>query len=167
MRDQQVQTKAVVSVAEMARMCSLSRARFYQLMKAGTFPQPDYDPQTGRPFYTEELQRHCLEVRRRNCGVDGRPVLFYARGNRPPVQVKPTRPTTAHPTRAKLPKADDHADLLDGLAALGLTSATALQVGAALRVLYPSGVGGVDGGDVLRAVFLNLKRQNTGDNVGR
>ncbi len=167
MRDKQVQTKAVVTVAEMARMCSLSRARFYQLIQAGTFPQPEHDPLTGRPFYTEELQRNCLEVRRRNCGVDGRPVLFYARGNRPLVQVQPTRPTTAHPRRAKLPKADDHADLLDGLSALGLASVTASQVEAALRLLYPSGVGGVYGGDVLRAVFLNLKRQNTGDNVGR
>ena len=70
--------KAAVSVAEMARMCSLSRARFYQLMKAGTFPPPEYDAQTGRPFYPEEKQRACLEVRRRNCyGVGERNVTPY------------------------------------------------------------------------------------------
>jgi hypothetical protein len=168
MRDQNVPTKAVVSVAEMARMVGLSRARFYQLMKAGTFPKPQYDRQTGRPHYTEELQRQCLDVRRRNFGVDGRPVLFYARGQRPPVQAKPTRPQKKTGTRkAGMNKAGDHADLLDGLAALGLASATAGQVEAALKALYPSGVGGVDGGEVLRAVFLHLQRRDRGDNVGR
>lgn len=160
MRDQTVPTKAVVSVAEMARMVGLSRARFYQLMNAGTFPKPVYDERTKRPHYTEELQRQCLEVRRRNCGVDGRPVLFYARGHRPPPPIKPTRPATARTTKVKATMGDDHADLLDGLAALGLASATADQVGAALMGLYPSGVEGVDRGDVLRAVFLHLKRQN-------
>ena len=30
-----------------------------------------------RPFYHEELQAVCLDVRRRNCGIDGKPVLFY------------------------------------------------------------------------------------------
>jgi hypothetical protein len=167
MRDQIVATKAVVSVAEMARMVGLSRARFYQLMSAGTFPKPEYDPQTKRPYYTEELQRRCLEVRRRNCGVDGRPILFYARGHRLPQQPKPTRPATARTTKPKAVKADDHADLLDGLAALGLASATADQVRAALAATYPGGVGGTDRGDVLRAVFLFLKRQNTADNVRR
>lgn len=158
MRDQSVPTKAAVSVAEMARMVGLSRARFYQLMNAGTFPKPDYDGRTNRPHYTEELQRRCLEVRRRNCGVDGRPVLFYARGHKPPTQHKPTRPATARTPKPTKP--DDHADLLDGLTALGMTAATADQVKAALAATYPSGVGRADQGDVLRAVFLFLKRQN-------
>ena len=66
------QTKTVVSVAEMARMVGLSRQRLYQLMGC-TFPWPLYHVGTKRPFYTEELQQVCLEVRRRNCGIDGRP----------------------------------------------------------------------------------------------
>ena len=72
------QPKAVVSVAEMSRMVGLSRARFYQLIGT-TFPPPLYTEATRRPFYDEALQSVCLEVRRRNCGVDGKPVLFYAR----------------------------------------------------------------------------------------
>jgi hypothetical protein len=143
-----VQTKAVVCVAEMARMAGLSRARFYQLVQGGTFPQPVYDVQTRRPRYSEELQRIVLEVRRRNCGVDGRPILFYARGPRPTVPAKPSRTTTA--------KGATH-DLIDGLAALGLTSATGVQVDAALKELYPSGIDALDRGEVLRAVFLQLK----------
>jgi len=59
--------KAAVTVAEMARMVGLSRARFYQLQKAGVFPAPKYDDVKKRPFYDQEAQKACLEVRRRNC----------------------------------------------------------------------------------------------------
>jgi transposase len=72
-------TKSAVSVTEMARMVGLSRARFYQLVRRGTFPSADQDAVTGRPCYFEEKQRQVLEVRRRNCGVDGTPILFYSR----------------------------------------------------------------------------------------
>jgi hypothetical protein len=158
MTDQKLQTKAIVTVAEMARMVGLSRARFYQLMQAGTFPMPLYDVRTRRPIYNEELQEVCLEVRRRHCGIDGRPVLFYARGHRLSTQARPAKANAKRPS---------HTDLIDGLAGLGLTSVTAAQVEGALRALFPSGNAGDSQGDVLRAVFLHLKRQNTGDNVGR
>src|ERR1700686_3066726 len=72
-------SKSVVSVTEMARMVGLSRARFYQLVRRGTFPPADEDPVTKRPFFTEEKQRLILEARRRNCGVDGKAILFYSR----------------------------------------------------------------------------------------
>ena len=71
----QNETKAAVTVAEMARMVGLSRSRFYQLIGT-SFPQPARQPGTNRPIYTEALQKICLEVRRRNCGIDGQPVLF-------------------------------------------------------------------------------------------
>src|SRR6516165_2324493 len=110
------ETKAVVSVSEMARMVGLSRARFYQLQKAGVFPAPSY--QAGRPVYTEDQQQVCLEVRRRNRGIDGRPVLFYSRRR----GIRPAR----HKKRADPPPArsKDITALLDGLNALGLTTAT-------------------------------------------
>jgi hypothetical protein len=159
---EQVQTKAAVTVSEMARMVGLSRARFYQLMRAGTFPQPDRDSDTGRPRFSEEGQRICLEVRRRNCGVDGRPVLFYARAHPPAAPTRSPRTTSAKPANTT-----GHADLLDGLVALGLASATADQVDAALKALYPTGTDNVDRADLLREVFLFLKRQNPAGNVGR
>ncbi len=161
MRDE-VPTKAVVTVSEMARMVGLSRARFYQLMRAGTFPQPDRDSNTGRPRYSEEGQRLCLDVRRRNCGVDGKPVLFYARARPPAAPVRPSRTT-----RAKSTKAVGHADLLDGLVALGLALPTSDHVEAALKALYPLGTDSVGRADLLREVFLFLKRQNSAGNVGR
>ena len=152
-------TKAVVTVAEMARMCGLSRARFYQLM--GTiFPEPSRDETTGRPFYTEEQQQVCLEVRRRNCGVNGRPVLFYAKGNRPAAKA-PKRRTT------KPKKSNEHTELIDAVRSLGLTTVTVDQVAVAIKDLFPSGTQDVPSAEVIRAVFIHLKRKDSSDNVGR
>ncbi len=153
------ETKAVVTVSEMARMCGLSRARFYQLQKAGVFPAPVY--QAGRPVYTEEQQVVCLEVRRSNRGVNGEPVLFYSR-RRPIAPIKKSpRPSTT------TPKNKDVAALLDGLNALGLTTATAAQVVEVTKELFPQGTDDLDQAEVLRAVFLHLKRRNSAGNEGR
>ena len=150
--------KAAVSVAEMARMVGLSRQRFYQLMGT-TFPYPLYDVKTRRPFYTEEMQQACLEVRRRNCGIDGKPVLFYATGHQPRQQ-KPVG-------KRKPPvKKNQYEGLIDGLTALGL-AASEKQVAEAVKQLFPKGVANEDQAEVLKAVFLFLKRQNSGDSVGR
>jgi hypothetical protein len=155
----ELQTKLVVTVAEMARMVGLSRARFYQLVGAA-FPHPLYNVKTRRPFFNEEQQRVCLEVRRRNCGIDGTPILFYAR--------RLPNSTTAPKSRRKTtPLAAPHAELLDALKELGLTSVTPAQVGAAVGELYPKGIAGADEGEVIRAIFLRLKRQDSSDNVGR
>src|SRR5580704_8303355 len=147
----QVQTKAVVSVAEMARMCGLSRARFYQLVHEGIFPPPLYRVETRRPFFTQEMQETCLDVRRRNCGINGRPVLFYARRLGTPIsKAKATPPKISH----------KHADLIEGLRALGLTFVNSAQVEAAIQKCFSSGRPAVDDETVLRTVFLHLKRQN-------
>jgi hypothetical protein len=152
-------TKAAVSVAEMARMVGLSRSRFYQLMGTA-FPAPERQPRTGRPMYTEELQKVCLGVRKRNCGIDGNPVLFYARH----------QPAAARPKAAKAkPEAqgEDVSALVDGLSALGLTTATAAQVRRVARELFPDGTAGLGQGEVLRAVFLALRRRGTAGDVRR
>lgn len=156
------ETKAVVSVSEMARMVGLSRARFYQLQKVGIFPPPERDGETGRPFYSEEQQKVILEVRRRNCGVNGKAILFYARR----VPLTPTSPKPRKPTTPK-PKIDQHADLVEALQGLGLAGATAAQVGAAVKELYPQGTASVDQIEVVRAVFLHLRRRDSSGNVGR
>lgn len=149
--------KAAVSVAEMARMVGLSRGRFYQLI-GSTFPHPIYDATTRRPFYDPDLQAACLEVRRRNCGVDGKPVLFYAKRTPLVPSGRPLRPTKK---KASPPVSDQHSDLMDGLRALGLVAATSSQVDVAVKSLYPTGVNGTDQGEVLRAVFLHLRAQES------
>jgi hypothetical protein len=154
----QNQTKAAVTVAEMARMVGLSRSRFYQLI-GSAFPHPIYDVTTRRPVYTEPMQEVCLEVRRRNCGIDGKPVLFYARRlGSAPAKPKPPKPKLEA-------KGKDVSALVDGLNALGLTTVTGAQVQNVTEQLYPNGTEGIDPREVLRAVFLHLKRQNSGDNV--
>jgi hypothetical protein len=157
------ETKAVVTVSEMARMVGLSRARFYQLQKAGVFPAPVYNPATKRPFYDESLQEVCLEVRRKNCGANGKPVLFYAR-YRSSVPIKPKKRPGPPITKGR---DKSIVALLDGLNSLGLTTATAAQVEAVTKEVYPTGTDGIDQGEVLRKVFLELRRRNSGDNVGR
>lgn len=139
-------------------MLNLSRQRLHQLIGTA-FPFPVYDLKTRRPFYTEELQRVCLEVRRRNCGVDGKPVLFYARrGGAPISPIK--RSKKAKPNSA-------HVAILDAVKALGLVSATVDQVESTIKILFPQGVDSEDRAQVIRGVFVHLQRQNRADKVGR
>jgi len=48
-----------------------------------------------------------------------------------------------------------HADLIEGLKALGIY-ANASQVNEAINTLYPNGLNGVDSSSSLRAVFIHL-----------
>jgi hypothetical protein len=147
--------KAAVSVSEMARMLNLSRSRFYQLMQAGVFPAPTRDADTGRPIYTEGLQRACLEVRATGRGDNGQLVVFYGR-----------RKPAGQPTKAARRKAGQHDDLIAALKALGLAAVTEAQVSEALAAAFPAGTGGVEEAEVTRAVFLRV-RQVEGRDPGR
>ena len=155
-----IEGRAAVSISEMARMVGLSRGRFYQLVGT-TFPWPVYDIKTRRPYYDAEGQSRCLDVRKRNCGIDGRPILFYARRT----SITATKPSRRRNQAA--PKVNDHADLIEGLRCLGMMTVIPAQVEAAMKAIYPSGVDGADQGEVLRAVFLHLRRRDRGDNAGR
>ena len=151
-------TKAAVTVAEMARMLNLSRQRLHQLIGTA-FPPPVYDIQTRRPYYTEELQRVCLEVRRRNCGVDGKPILFYARrGGAPSLPAKRSK---------KVKPNKEYVAIVDTVKALGLVGVTADQVESAIKILFPRGVESVGQSEVIRGVFVHLQRQNRTDSVSR
>jgi len=144
-----VQKKAV-SVSEMAKLVGLSRSRFYQLLGTA-FPYPIAHLTTHRPFYPPELQEVCLEVRRTNCGVDGKLVLFHQRE----VEV-------ARPERSKR-RADDsrHKDLVDGLKSLGLAGVTAADVETALKELHIADAALKSDGTVLKTLFLRFKGQDT------
>jgi hypothetical protein len=161
-REEPAEQKTGVSVSEMARTVGLSRQRFHQLMKAGVFPQPMRDEATGRPYFDESGQTQCLEVRRRNCGVNGKVVLFYAR--RLPTNTPKPRPTQS-PTKPQAAAREQHDEVLDGVRALGLTQATPALVTVAIKELFPDGTGGVAVGEVIRAVFLRL-RTNSADKPG-
>ncbi len=159
-RQQPAEIRAAVSISAMARAVGLSRQRFYQLVQAGVFPPPLRDETTGRPYFDEEGQQQCAEVRRLNRGINGEIVLFYVRRQNQP------RPK---PRRAKAqPKMNDqHADILDGLKSLGLASASAAQVAEVVKELFPKGTDGEDKGQVIRAVFIRLQRKNSAEMARR
>ena len=164
-------TKEIVSVSEMARMLGFSRARVYQLLRDGVLPKPTKTAEGGRPFFTRAQQEQCIEVRRTNCGIDGRPILFYA--TRVPSPAPPTT-ETRQPRRRSAParprrSTEDSTitDLRCGLRQLGLTDATEQSIRAALADLYPDGHAGVDSSELLRSIFVHLNRQDSHDNVSR
>lgn len=137
--------KIAISVTQMAKDLGLSRARFYQLSKSGAFPKPRYCDETKRPFYDLELQEICHEVRRRNCGINGKVIMFYSA----------RRPVTP---KSKPKASKKHVELIESLSDLGL-SASAADVDAAIKTCFPSGIKGVEQGEIIRAIFLFLKRQ--------
>ncbi len=146
-----------MSKSEVARLVGLSRQRFHQLVKQGVFAEPLYDVQTRRPFYTEEMAAQCEEVRRRNTGINGQVVLFYACRS----GAGPTPKRTSKPKQSK-PTSNRYGDLLDGLKALGLVNVTLAQLEAAIKQTYPDGESGIAPAELLRAVFLVIKGQELG-----
>jgi hypothetical protein len=102
-------------------MVGLSRARFYQLANEGVFPSPLYNVRTRRPFFNEEMQEVCLEVRRRNCGINGRAVLFYAARVGSVIVKTKAKPKTPSKSNGQFN------ELVEGLRCLGLTTLTTPQ----------------------------------------
>ena len=145
---QQVTERSFITVSEMAELCLLSRSRFYEMMDAGVFPKPALHPASKRPMFDRALQETCLEIRRTGIGANGLPVLWNRKPTKRP-QSKPVRKTAGQPQ-------PDHADLLDAVKRLGL-STTIQAVGEAVAAVYPFGVcAGIDQGEVIRKVFLHL-----------
>jgi hypothetical protein len=157
--------KAAVCIKEMAALVGLSRQRFMQLVKAGVFPAPLRDQVSGRPYYSDELQATCLEVRRRNCGINGKVVMFYARRAAGSTTTRQTR--TLRPAVPKPAAADRYTDITEGLHGLGLLTATAAQVADAVTDLFPQGTQDAVPGHVIRAIFLHLRGKNSAEKVGR
>ena len=139
-----------MNVSEVARLIQMSRSRFTQLV--GTvFPEPKRD-EHGRPFFDREQQMLVVEIRRRNVGMDGKPILFRATGTR-----------TSAPSRLKASKpTEDHTELLNAVRSLGLAGATKKDVTECVRSLFPNGQR-PDQGDLIRRVFLSLKSRYSRD----
>jgi len=149
--------RAAISVTAMARLCGLSRTHFNLLIRTGVMPQPLYSLRNRRPFYDAEHQQICLKVRETNIGADGRYVVFYDRRS---VSPPPSNPPARTSRRAAPPRTEAHAELVDGLRALGMTDATTADVVTALAACYPTGHDGIDEGEVLRGLWRHLRRIN-------
>ena len=131
----------------MADVLGLSKSRFYALIQAGIFPRPAYNEFCKRPVFDADLQNKCLEVRRSGIGCNGQPVLFNRK----------RRQDSKQRTRQRRPaKTDEQAEIVEALKSLGLV-ANAEEVECARRELYPQGAAGIDAGEVVRQVFLQLR----------
>ena len=146
--------REAMNVAETARLISMSRSRFNQLL-GSVFPLPKRDEQ-GRPYFDRDQQIQIVDIRRTNKGMDGRPILFRATGTR---SSTPRKPRTKSPSTPK----HEHADLLNAVRSLGLASATRKDVEQSLSSLFPDGHLPVDQGDLIRQVFLSIKSRVSAD----
>ena len=142
-------TKAAVSVSQMSEMCQLSRSRWYEFLEAGVFPKPVLYPSAKRPIYDRSLQEKCLEIRSSGIGLNGTLILF-------------NRKSKGHSkAKRQSSKQDQQTDSLIGpvieaIKSLGLNPTTQ-AVCDAIAELYPSGIEGLDQGDVIRKTFLLLQ----------
>jgi len=149
---QQPSTKAAATVTEVAALCQLSRSRFHELVRAGVFPGPVQNGPANRPIYTRELIGRCLEIRQTGVGLNGI-VVFN--------QKRASRATAKRAQRAAAPvapKESAYSPLVAGLRSLGMTDVPESQIEKIAVTLFPDGLGGHDLGDVIRAVFLELKK---------
>lgn len=146
------QTKSGVSITEMAKMVGLSYQRFSQLRQSGVFPEPVYNVESKRPFYSEEQQNICLLVRKRNMGINGQQIMFYSQRS---VPIAPRQ------RRRKKARSHKHVALVEAVKSLGLTDVTAPQIDSAVRELFPTGTQDVAQTEIVRTVFVHLMRKNS------
>jgi hypothetical protein len=138
--------KPYISVSAACQLVGLSRARFYQLLDQGIFPQPLYHIKTKRPYYNIDLQKKLLEIRDTCVGENGDLVLFYS----------PRKKVTSSPKKIKVdPMIKELAEILNSM---GLET-TANRVKQGLVELYPDGIGAVDQGVVIRELFRYFKSE--------
>ena len=117
----------------------------------------DKDQISGRSCYLAEKQQQILESRRKNCGIDGNPILFYSRrsdSGRPKIKsVSPNLQSKAI------------TNILESLTSLNVKISTE-KLQSLLMESYPQGIDQIDPGEVVRTLFLRIKRQNSTDNLG-
>ena len=151
---QQSSKRAAATVTEVAAMCQLSRSRFYELVRAGVFPQPVQNGCVKRPIYVRDQIEKCLEIRETGVGLNNTIIVFNRR-----------RANRTTPRRAQrmpvaiMPKESTFAPLVTGLKSLGMIDVADSQVEKIVADIFPGGITDRDLGEVIRAVFLELKKQ--------
>ena len=163
--DNNLNIPEILSITQMSELLNLSRSRFYKLMSENIFLPPIYNVANKRPYFTSDMAEKNLQVKRNNLGMNGRIILFYTARN--------SSPLVAHKKKSQkkksnnIPAEDNHQDLKEGLCALGLNGVSDAQIESALKKSFPQGTTNIVDGEVLRAVFLSIKRRNSTDNVNR
>ena len=150
--------RAAYSVTETAKMCGLSRARFYDLIRDGVMPWPTYCIFTRKPMYLADAAAMCVRVRETNTGIDGRYVIFYAR--REQAMGNASAPA-ARPAQRPAPIDTLTQEMVETLRAMGVRQGQA-EVVAAITARCPSGVTEMSFETDLRAVFDRLRSTDHG-----
>lgn len=155
-QDIKQQKKAFVSLSECADTLGISRTHLYTLISQNVLLPPSYCIESKKPFYCAEAVERNLEVMRTNIAISGKFHLFHRKHDStdmeapspPRKRIRPIRP----PSNRKY--------IIGGLRSLGM-NASSIQVDAAISSIYPNGVAGEDDGEVLRAIYLYIKRLNS------
>lgn len=155
---------AAASITDVSRMVGLSRARFYQLVKAGVFPPPVYDIRTRRPYFTETMQKICLNIKKHNLGHNGQPILFYSR-RKAPFKTPKLRPSARRNKKNK--QYEKWNGIVEGLKSLGLDGVKSAQVEAVICSSYPDGTKDIDEGELLRTCYRKLRGAKYAPQYGR
>lgn len=133
-----------ISVSQMSEQLKLSRVHFYSLLKRGIFPPP-IKREGCRPYFDSELQRTCHEIREKQVGVDGQPILFYSKNEK----LKKESP-------ASKKKTSKDSFLYDALLKLGIAGINSKQVDEAIKRLYPAGIAQIGEEILIRELFIEF-----------
>ena len=140
--------------AGMARMLKMSRARLYQLMNTGTFPQPNRDDPT-HPYFTREQQAQILQIYKTNVGLDGKSIFFRPKETRTPPPSRMKRPTSA--------LTQDSQEFLSAIRGLGLTQVKRGDLQEAIAAVFPGGTVPEDKSLAVKQLFLHLRQKYSSD----
>ena len=105
-----------------------------------------------------------IDVKKNNVGINGKICIFYRSRSR-----IISSPAKKHSQKNKKENViPSHIEnIVEGLLSLGIEGVSPSQVGKIIGKCFPGGVENIDEGEVLKAVFCQIKAQNSGDNVGR
>ena len=135
-----------ISLSELCEILGLSKSRFYELQKAGVFPEPIRNPSNNRPVFDQALVDQCAAIVQSRVGANGQPVSFNRK-----------KPSSTRGRKQASPTGQDkHTDLIEALSSLGLAT-TSSQIEEALKSL-PNRGSGLETPALVRAVFLQLKK---------
>ncbi len=151
----------IVSINQLCSLMSISRSRYYQILSEGLILPPIHSPNSKRPYFTREMAIRNLEVKKNNIGVNKKICIFYNCKSSPAFSPK----NNSKKKGQKKKTTAKHTDLIDGLTCLGLSNVKPSQIQVAIEKCFPDGTDNIDEGEVLRAVFCQIKAQNSTDNV--
>ena len=156
-----------VSIPTLCSLMGISRSRYYQLLSGSFILPPIYSLENKRAYFTREMAERNIAVVRNNVGLNGKVCLFYhTRRRMGPVPVKPAKRREQKPKPASENK-NPYQDIIDGLACLGLPDVKPSQIEMIVTKLYPEGIQNQDEGEVLKAVYRAILKQNSTDNPDR